>query len=110
MRRLIHLMTWMTVPLVLAGHLAAESTRTPPLSPAPVHGDQEVQVTADDIRAVATGDGAVAQIRIGNTPAHPQHTKRVTVRVGTIVRKAVGPGAVACVEIPTEEDHKACEE
>jgi len=110
MRRIVHVVTWMTVPLILAGHLAAESARTPPPSTAPPHSEQEVHVTADDISAVATGDGAVAQVRIGNTPAHPRHTTRVTVRVGTIVRKAVGPGAVACVDIPAEEDHKACEQ
>lgn len=109
MRRMITVVSWMTVPLLLASQLAvAESSRATTPSRAERDGAQEVRVTADEIVSVAQGEGAVAQIQIANTPTQPGRHRRVTVHVGKITRQAVGPHAVACIQIPSEEDVGEC--
>ena len=111
MPRIVQALTRLTVLLVLASQLvAAESARVTPPSGAERPEPHKVHVTADEIGAVAEGDGAVAQIQIGTTSTNPARSRQVTIHVGKIVRKAIGPHAVACIQLPSKEETGKCEQ
>lgn len=107
----VKVVSWMAVPLLVGCQdVGAAAARRPTPSDTTVHGTHEVHIEVDEVTAVAQGEGAVANVQIGNQSGHVQGTQRRTVRLGKVTRKAIGPKAQACIQIPVEDDASPCQQ
>ena len=102
--------SWLAVLLLVGGQPAgAEPSRVSPKPMAERKEERKVRVTVNEVVSIAIGESAVAHTRLANKTAQSAGSQAVTIRIGKIAHKAVGPKASACIQIPFVADPGTCE-
>lgn len=110
MKKITGAAVWMVL-FLLAGSQCprAEPARQSPKPTASAPGERREQIQVDEVVAIAVGHKAVANTQIGSRSVQAAGNRHVTVRVGKVQQRAVGPNASVCVQIPFLAGQSVCE-